>query len=158
MLYIMISILKSPKSNFWIYLESSINHIAFVVDFTSQSLIGKSECKIVWPKAMKLQCTPHTMDSYNHLLWGQIYWHELPVKLERLMDQTKYPASEELQREMKKIDVQTMEAMRYAESWCRSIKTGEAPSNPEYNLWEVGSMLLRYWYNQSKGKWRMWAT
>jgi hypothetical protein len=130
--------------------ESPGDHRACVFEFTTHSVIGNFEQRIVYPPCRRLNTKiKGVVERYGRLAEEQFAVHRILERLDRLeqlMGHT-YPPSAAHQKAMDRLDQQVVEIQRYCEKNCRKIYRADLAFSAPVKLWhervQVYTKLLR---------------
>jgi hypothetical protein len=131
------------------------DHRMFVIDITTDSLVGFNPQPIKHPKARRLNSRiPRAKHAYNNRYKKLLSKHRLS---EKLAEAHKAGLSEERMKEMMdKIDSISKECMIDSEKKCRKLRNGKIPFSPEAAMWikrcQFYRSLLRYWAGKIKNR------
>ena len=125
--------------------------MACIFEFTTQSVIGQHEQRIVYPPCRRLNTKiAGVVECYGAEAESQFSINRIVErldKLERTMGST-YPAHPEHVQQLEMLDRQVIEIQRHCEKICRKIQQGDLPFCEKMKLWhervQVYSKLLRY--------------
>jgi hypothetical protein len=130
--------------------ESPGDHRACVFEFTTHSVIGNFEQRIVYPPCRRLNTKIRgVVERYGKLAEAQFAVHRISERLDRLelIMGHSYPPSPEHQRAMEILDKQVVEIQRHCENKCRKIYRADLAFSAPVKLWhervQVYTKLLR---------------
>ena len=110
------------------------NHRAFIIDFSTPSLVGIDPQTILCPAAWRLNTKiPNCSAAYNQIIEAQVTRHSLLEKLQHKHSSASSPSI--LQKELDSIDKIISDCMRHAEHHCHGLKSGRTPFSPKASLW-----------------------
>jgi hypothetical protein len=123
------------------------DHHLFVVDVSTDSMIGTCPPKIIRPALHRLNTKiPRCALRYNRVLQKNILHHQL---LETMISVAESNDSKEvISKKLNQLDQEREQYMKHAKKKCRRIKSGHIPFSPEASLWicqcQVYRSLLRW--------------
>ena len=131
------------------------DHQAFVLDITTQSMVGNNPQPIKRPTARRLNTRiPKCADTYTHILEQQVTRHRIIKRLNAVHQQG--GPTDRIQQKLDLIDNTVAQLMRHAEKHCRKLKSGRIPFSPEAAMWIKRTLcyraLLRYWAGKIKNR------
>ena len=140
------STLEITQAGFSDFCDAYFDHRSSWIDITCESAFGHASlplCPFVMRK-LKLD-DPKVVNKYNHTLGTQLEKHKVAARLHHLKQHIIEGAelTMEQQKEFELIDQSRIEAMIYAESQCRKLKTGEIPWCPELQIYRDEQPLGR---------------
>jgi hypothetical protein len=118
--------------------ESPGDHRACVFEFTTHSVIGNFEQRIVYPPCRRLNTKIRgVVERYGKLAEAQFAVHRISERLDRLelIMGHSYPPSPEHQRAMEILDKQVVEIQRHCENKCRKIYRADLAFSAPVKLW-----------------------
>jgi hypothetical protein len=123
------------------------DHRLFVIDFTTQDIIGVHPPKIIRPTSRRLNTAlPGVAIRYTDKLDELILRHRLIERMGKAHVKSKSRKS--FAKRINHLDRELGDYMRYAEKKCRKIKLGRIQFSPEAAMWikrtQVYKSLLRY--------------
>lgn len=114
------------------------DHRTGIVDFTTQSVLGKDDFNPVRPPPRRLS-TRHKkgLNKYIKIFEDQMDVHSLQQRLDVAgASATSYPAPLETQAQLESIDKQTVEIGLHAAAKCRKIYKPPLPFSQEVHVWD----------------------
>jgi len=119
------------------------DHRAFVLDFTTASILGTSFPRVLPRQGRKLNChCERIRDSYNKVLDQLADRHGMYRKLNDLTKIADVISASEFQVKMNRWDDELTEYMRSAEDKCHKFKQDHVSWSPEYGIWRRRRLLL----------------
>lgn len=131
------------------------DHRAFVMDITTNSMVGSNPQPIKRPTARRLNTRiPGCAEAYNSILESQVSRHCIIDRLNAVHQQGGPP--EVIRRKLDAIDKTMAQLMHHAEKQCRRLKSGRIPFSPEASMWIKRTLcyraLLRFWAGKIKNR------
>ena len=110
------------------------DHLLFVLDFLTSSLIGKTPQQIIRSGARRLNTKiPSTKDNYTNVMENLIVSHRLT---EQMVTAHNTSSSIVLVKEITDIiDQEGVQYIHQEERKCRCIKSGHIPFSPDSSIW-----------------------
>ena len=132
------------------------DHHCFIVDFTSESVLGGVFPRIVAPSKRKLHCDcKRIQNNYNLVLNDLTNRHQPFKKLNDLDAITKMVTKVELQLYMNRWDNELTENMNASEKKCHKFKQDQVEYSPEMVLWWKRRWLLEQVRRYLRGKYKI---
>ena len=119
------------------------DHRCFILDFTSQSVLGKVLPRVLPPHARKLNCfCKRIRDNYNSLLDQLCDRHAMYKKMNELTNLADLLSPAEFQIKMNRWDEEMTDYMRASEDKCHKFKQDHTAWSPKYGVWKRRHRLL----------------
>ena len=134
------------------------DHRPVVVDLQMRSVIGTSICRIVPPKARKLNSkVPRIRVKYLAQLKKGFRDRSIPQKLKEVNRIASFPPSEEVVSKMEILDNMIEEEMLRAEAKCRVLYPAHYEFSPAIQSWMDKCHLLKWILRYHQGKKVNWG-
>ena len=119
------------------------DHRVFIVDFTSESILGTVFPRVVRPDQRKLHCdSVRIREAYNRCLNQLLDRHSMFAKLNELNKIADVMSEAEFQIQMNRWDAELTDYMHSSENNCHKFKNCWLEYSPDANVWWQRRWLL----------------
>jgi len=119
------------------------DHRAFILDFTTASVLGTSFPRVLPHQGRKLNCyCERIRDNYNKVLDQLADRHEMYRKMNDLTRLADLISAAEFQTKINRWDDELTDYMKAAEERCHKYKQNHVEWSPEFGVWKRRQRLL----------------
>jgi hypothetical protein len=112
------------------------DHRCFIIDLTSESMIGTSFPNIVWCAARKLHCTSSRMiNLYNAKLTSVCGRHYMFHRMDQIICHTTFLTKDDFSQIIDSWDIKLTQFMLHSESHCSKFMMGHIEWSISVGLW-----------------------
>ena len=146
----------------WVpFTESPGDHMACIFEFTTLSVMGQNEQRIVYPPCRRLNTKiTNVAERYGEEVEQQFPIHHIVARLDALelsMGHA-YPASSENIEKLEGLDCQVVEIQRHCEKECRKIRWGDLPFSKKTSCGMSKYRCTQSYSVKTRGRSITWAT
>ncbi len=121
------------------FLDCLGDHLAFIINVSTRSLLGKFCYKICCPVSCRLITSQQSLvDKYNRIVWEQFAWHRIVERLDAVDKMTRYcgfPSPNFLQPMIIKLYQQMKEIRVHVEKKCRKVLRPKCNYSSTVQMW-----------------------
>jgi len=129
------------------------DHRVFILDFTSESILGSVFPRVVKASARKLHCDSERIrDNYCKVLNELTNRHMMFRKLTDLHNLSRFTTASDFQLQMNRWDDELTQYMHAAENKCHTFKMDHIEYSPFVNKWLERRWILKWMRRYFQGK------